>query len=184
MGLSAIDILVLIVVAAAAVMGALRGFVSEVLSLVVWILIVFAVRLFHTPLTHSLANIVGTVAGAAVLAFAVLVGITWIGGRMVANAIGRRTRESILGPLDRALGLAFGAFKGLIFASLGFALLMLVIDTVRGGRTHRPDWVTASRTYPILDATSAGVLDFIDRRRRGEPVWAPRPRQNDDAGNG
>jgi len=171
MGLTALDIFVLLTVGGAAALGLMRGFVTEVLSLMAWIFVVFALKLFHTPLSSALVPSIGTAAGAATLAFAVLTGVTWFGGRMVANAIGARTRNSILGPLDRALGLGFGALKGLILTSLGFLLVVLVIDTVSGGPTKRPEWIRTSRTYPLLNATSASIADFVDRRRKGEPVF-------------
>ncbi|CAN5422566.1 hypothetical protein BH09PSE4_BH09PSE4_17950 [soil metagenome] len=171
MGLTALDIIVLILVGGGALLGLQRGFVTEALSLVAWVAIIFALKLFHMPLSHALTNAVGTAAGAAVLAFAILSGVTYFAGRLVANSIGARTRTSILGPLDRALGLAFGALKGLIFASLGFLLIVLVIDTMGGGPAQRPTWITASRTYPVLNATSASIATFVDRRRKGEPVF-------------
>jgi len=171
MGLTALDIIVLITVGGAAITGLMRGFVTEVLSLMAWIFVVFALKLGHTPLTAILVPTVGTAAGAATLAFAVIAGVTWFGGRLVANAIGSRTRSSILGPVDRGLGFGFGAVKGLILASLGFLLIVLVIDTIGGGPTRRPAWITASRTYPLLNATSASIADFVDRRRKGEPVF-------------
>lgn len=172
MGLTAIDILVLLGVGAAAITGAMRGFVTEVLSLMAWLLVVAAIRFLHTPVAAALAEPVGTVQGAAVLAFALLGGIAYFGGRVVANAIGSRTRSGFLGPVDRALGLGFGAVKGLILASLAFLLVALVVDTVSGGPAQRPEWMTAGRTYPLLNATSASIAEFVDRRRRGEPVFA------------
>jgi membrane protein required for colicin V production len=171
MGLTALDILVLIGVGGAAVTGLMRGFVTEVLSLMAWIFVVFALKLLHTPVTAYLTDSVGTAAGAATLAFVAIGGVTWFGGRMVANAIGARTRSSVLGPVDRGLGFGFGALKGLILASLGFLLIVLVIDTISGGPTRRPGWITTSRTYPLLNATSASIADFVDRRRRGQPVF-------------
>ena len=181
MALTAFDMLVLIGVAAAALLGFWRGFVAEVLSLFAWVAVVFVLKLFHAPLTHVLLGLVGTASGAAVLGFALLTGITWFGGRMVANALGKRTRTSILGPVDRALGLGFGAVKGLILASLAFMLVALVVDTARGGPTRRPDWMVKSRTYPLLNATSAGIADILARRRRGEPMFGPHPANSSDA---
>lgn len=171
MGLNAIDILVLLAVGGAAVMGFLRGFVTEVLSLMAWLFVVVAVKFLHTPVAAALAEPVGTVQGAAVLAFALIGGITFFCGRLVANAIGSRTRSGLLGPIDRALGVGFGALKGLILVSLGFLLVNLVVDTVGGGPAQRPDWMTQARTYPLLNATSASIAEFVDRRRRGEPVF-------------
>lgn len=175
MTFTALDIIVLLAVAGAAVLGFIRGFVTEVLALLAWVLIVLALKFLHTPLAQLLAKPVGTSQGAAVLSFAIIVGVTYFGGRLVANAVGSRTRDSFLGPLDRALGLGFGALKGLILVSLAFLLMVLVVDTVRGGRAKRPEWMTGSTTYPLLDNVSATIADFVDRRRKGEPVFGPRP---------
>lgn len=174
MGLTALDMLVLLAIGGAALLGLARGFVAEALSLFAWIVSVLALKLFHAPLTAALTGFVGTGSGAAVLAFALLLGGTFIAGRFAANAIGKRTRTSVLGPVDRALGFGFGALKGVILASLAFLLAALVVDTAAGGRTHRPAWMTRSRTYPLLNATSAGIADVLDRRRRGEALWGPR----------
>lgn len=171
MGLTALDIIVLLGVAATAVMGAVRGFVTEVLSLMTWLVVIFALKLLHVPLTQALAGIVGTSSGAAVLAFAVIAGVAWFGGRMLAKSIGSRTKQSILGPLDRAMGLGFGMLKGLIFASLGFLLVVLVTDTAWGGPKQRPGWLRHARTYPLLNATSTYIGEVVARRRRGAAMF-------------
>lgn len=174
MSLTALDMIVLLAIGGAAVLGLMRGFVTEVLALFAWVAAVLALKLLHAPFTGALVGVIGTVAGAAVLAFALIVGITYLGGRMVANAIGKRTRSGVLGPVDRALGFGFGALKGVILASLGFLVAALAIDTAGGGRANRPAWMTQSRTYTLLDSTSAGIADLLDRRRRGEPLFGTR----------
>jgi len=171
MGLTSLDIAVLLSVGGAALLGLMRGFVAETLSLAAWILVVMALKLFHTPVAAALVGPTGTAGGAATLAFALIVGVGYFGGRLIANAVGKRTRASVLGPVDRALGFGFGALKGLILASLGFLLLLLAADFIGGGPTRRPDWIKSARSYQLLNATSASVVDFIDRRRRGDPVF-------------
>ncbi len=171
MGLHTLDILVLLGVGATAAFGWLRGFVTEVLSLFAWVLVVFALKLVHAPVTQALTGIVATSTGAAVLAFALIAGAAWFGGRTLAQSIGKRTRSSILGPLDRAMGFGFGALKGLILASLAFLLVVLVTDTAGGGPKQRPDWLTKARTYPLLNATSAYVADVIGKRRSGQAMF-------------
>lgn len=171
MALTALDMLVLIGVAIAAVLGFARGFVAELLSMFAWVAAVVALKVLHAPVTQALAGVIGTVAGAAVLAFALITGLTWFGGRLIAKSMGKRTRTSILGPVDRGLGFGFGVLKGLILASLAFMLVALVVDTASGGPTRRPAWMVKSRTYPLLNATSAGIADILDRRRRGEPAF-------------
>ena len=84
---------------------------------------------------------------------------------MAGKALGTTTKGSLLGPFDRVLGLAFGALKGLIAATLVFLLVSLVFDTLNGRSAPRPAWMTESRTYPLLRASSASVVDFIEKRR-------------------
>jgi membrane protein required for colicin V production len=170
MALTGLDIIVLIAIGGAGVLGFLRGFVTEVLALLAWLLVVLAIKFFHTPVARALSDMVGTAQGGAVLAFAVLGGLTYFGGRLIANTIGARTRESFLGPVDRALGFGFGALKGLVTVSIAFLLIVLVFDTVGGGPAQRPNWIRKSTTYPLLDLTSSTIADFADRRRRGEPA--------------
>ena len=178
MALTALDTIVFVAVIGAALLGLKRGFVTEVLSLFAWIAIVAMLKLFHVALAAKLSTVIGTPSGAAVAAFVVIAGGTYAGGKLVANAIGKRTRQSILGPVDRALGFGFGALKGLIIASLGFLVAALLVDTARGGPSRRPEWMTTSRTYNLLNATSAGIADFVDRRRRGQPVFGSRSAQD------
>ncbi|OWK30819.1 CvpA family protein [Sphingomonas mucosissima] len=179
MNLNGLDIAVLTVVAGSALLGLKRGFVTEVLALFAWVAMIFAVKLFHLPVSKALTGPIGTVSGAATLAFVLLCGVTYFLGRMVARAMGERVRKSVLGPVDRALGFGFGALKGLIIASLAFLLIVLVLDTINGGPTRRPLWIKEARTYPLLNVTTNAIADFIDRRRRGEAVFGQgAPAQN------
>jgi membrane protein required for colicin V production len=165
MALTAIDILVLLAVGGGAMLGFSRGFVKEVVSLAAWIVAIAAVRALHGPASAFLTKPVGTDAGAAVLAFALIFGVFFLIVRMVGNALGKKTRASLLGPVDRVLGFGFGALKGLVIATVVFLFFMLVYDTVYGGKSVRPTWMTDSRTYPLLRASSEAMVDFVAKRR-------------------
>ena len=164
--ITALDMVAFLLVGGAATMGLLRGFVTEVLSLLAWAAAVLALKLLHGPATDLLAGMVGSRGGAAVLAFALLFLLTYFLGKMAAVALGRRTKQSVLGPIDRLLGLGFGVVKGVLAATLLFLLASLAYDTVYGGGSARPEWMTRSRTYPLLNASSRAIVDFVDRRRR------------------
>ncbi len=56
MNLHALDIVVLLLVAATALLGAKRGFVAEVLALFAWVAMIFALKIFHLPLSRALAH--------------------------------------------------------------------------------------------------------------------------------
>lgn len=164
--LTALDIVVLLLVVGGAVLGVLRGFVTEVLSLFAWVAAIVALKFLHPTVAAALVGVVGTRPGAAVLAFALIFLVVFIIGKMVAGALGRRTRQSILGPIDRILGFGFGGLKGLIGATLLFLAVNLVYDTAYGAAAARPDFVRESRTYPLLNASGRAIVDFVAARRK------------------
>ncbi|WP_156678593.1 CvpA family protein [Sphingomonas profundi] len=165
MNLTTLDIIVLLLVGGGALLGAVRGFVTEVLSLFAWVAAIIAVKMVHSPATLLLAPHVGTTMGASVLALVLVFGAVFVAGKLVAGSIGARTRQSVLGPLDRLLGFGFGVLKGLIGATLLFLLANLANDTFYGGGAARPEWMTTSRTFPLLNASSRAIVDFVAMRQ-------------------
>ena len=172
--MTALDILTLLLVGGGLIRGVMRGFTWELLSLLAWVAAIVALKLFHTRLSETLTDTVGTYAGAAVLAFALTFGIVFILGKLIAGRIGSSMRKSVVGPVDRVLGGGFGVLKGLLIATTLFLAANLVYDTIYGRRAPRPDWMADSRTYPLLDASGRAIVDFVERRR-GAPTQAEAP---------
>lgn len=158
------DIAVLLFVGLGAITGFMRGFVQEILALSAWVLAVFAIRFFHTSLTLAMASHIGSDSGAAVLAFAVLLGVPFLAAKLVARWAGAMSRASVLGPIDRVLGLGFGAVKAVIVIVLAFSVMVLGYDTI-WGVGGRPDWITQARTYPFINASSEALVQMIAERR-------------------
>ncbi|GAA0474559.1 hypothetical protein GCM10009096_15120 [Parasphingorhabdus litoris] len=163
--MTSLDIFVLLLMGGAAIFGFLRGFVQETLSLIAWLLVVFAVRFLHTPVTEFFISPIGNEGGASVLAFGSIVIVTYALGRWVAKSIGSKSRKSLLGPIDRVLGFGFGLVKGLIGATLAYLLVVLVYDTIYGAGEPRPEWIVDSRTYPLLNASGDALVQFVEERR-------------------
>ncbi|HEY9092080.1 CvpA family protein [Parasphingorhabdus sp.] len=163
--MTGLDIFVLLLMGGAAIFGFLRGFVQEILALIAWVMIIFAIRFLHEPVTEFLTEPIGTEGGASVLAFCSLFIVTYALGRWIARAIGQRTRKSVLGPIDRVLGFGFGMIKGLIAATLAYLLAILVFDSIYGASEPRPEWIADSRTYPLLNASSEALVEFVNEGR-------------------
>jgi membrane protein required for colicin V production len=153
MGLTALDILVILLIGAGLVVGWLRGFVAELLSLFAWFLAIVAVRYLHEPVRDLLTGF----------------GLVFLGGKLASRRLGSRVRSSVVGPVDRLLGAGFGALKGLIGATLLFLIVNLVYDTIWGRAALRPEWISQSRTYPLLESSSAMMVDLIEARRGPAP---------------
>ena len=163
--MSALDIFVILLLGGGALIGFVRGFTHELLSLLAWIAAIAMIKLFHGQLTEGLSGSAGDGAAAAVLAFAILFLPTFILVKLLARTIGGRTRRSILGPIDRVLGGGFGMLKGLLGATLFFLFANLATDLVYGPEAERPEWMVKSRTYPLLNASGRAIVDWVEARR-------------------
>jgi membrane protein required for colicin V production len=171
--MTAFDIVVLLIIGLAALAGVLRGFVTEILSLIAWVAGVAALRLFYEPGAELAAGWTGTETGGAILAFVLIFLVTFIGFRFIARTLGERTKKSVVGPVDRALGLGFGAIKGLIGASLLFLLVNLFFDVVWGAEEAKPEWLRSAKTYPLLKLSSQAIVDWVEERRSDTGPEAP-----------
>jgi membrane protein required for colicin V production len=165
---TALDVFVFLLLIGGAAIGFVRGFVHEVISLLAWIVAIAVLKLFHAQLWTGLQNSFDTSpAAGAVLAFAILFVPSFLAVKLLARSIGGRTRRSrMLGPFDRVLGGGFGALKGLLGATLFFLLANLATDMVYGPQAERPQWMTKSRTYPLLNASGRGIVDWVEARRK------------------
>ena len=174
--MSALDIFVFLLLIGGAAVGFVRGFVHEVISLLAWIVAIALLKLFHTQLWHGLTGSFGSSpAAAAVIAFALLFIPGFLIVKLLARSIGGKTRRSpVIGPIDRILGGGFGLLKGLLGATLFFLLANLATDMVYGPQAERPEWMTKSRTYPLLNASGRGIVDWVEARR-GRPSAASEP---------
>ena len=166
--MSALDIFVMLLLGGGAAIGFVRGFVHEVLSLFAWVVAIAMLKLFHTQLSEGLTDPVGTPAGAAVVAFALLFIPSFVLVKLLARSIGGKTRKSLLGPVDRVLGGGFGMIKGLLGATLFFLLANLATDMLYGPEAERPEWMTSSRTFPLLNASGLAIVDWVEQRRGAE----------------
>src|SRR3954466_8009965 len=165
--MTALDVFVFLLLIGGAAVGFVRGFVHEVISLLAWIVAIAMLKLFHTQLWTGLTGSFGTSpAAAAVPAFALLFVPTFVLVKLVARSLGGKARRApMLGPVDRVLGGGFGALKGLLGATLFFLLANLATDMVYGPQAERPEWMTRSRTYPLLNASGRAIVDWVETRR-------------------
>jgi membrane protein required for colicin V production len=165
-GFTALDMMVIVSLAVAGGYGAVRGFVLEVFLLTAWVAGIVAVKILHEPTTAMLVSPVGSQGGASVLAVVLCFGLTFLTIRLIGNRLGRSTRSSVLGPFDRVLGLGFGMVKGLMAATIAFLLMSQVYDFLYGRDALRPGWMTASRTYDLLRASSTALVGAVEAGRR------------------
>jgi membrane protein required for colicin V production len=170
--MSVLDVFVFLLLLGGAAVGFVRGFVHEVISILAWIVGIAMLKLFHSQLWSGLENSFHTSpAAGAVLAFAILFVPSFLLVKLLARSLGGRTRRhAILGPVDRTLGGGFGLLKGLLGATLFFLLANLATDMVYGPQADRPQWMTKSQTYTLLNASGRAIVDWVEARRHKPPA--------------
>lgn len=157
---TAFDWVVVALVFFLALGGLMRGFTHEAMSLAGWILAIIAVRMFHEQVTGWLLPKTGGEATAATVAFVGLFFGTAFLARLAAGAAGGFTRRSFLGPLDRVLGLGFGALKGLILASAMFLMTQFATGLF-DAEQEPPEWLTQSRSAPLLSLSASAMVGWV-----------------------
>lgn len=103
--------------------GMIRGFVREALSLVIWVAAVLVAKIFGSQFEYLLANQIETPSVRLMTAYAVLFVATLLLGAMVSYLIGALVRATGLSGTDRLLGMVFGAARAFIVV---MALLILL----------------------------------------------------------
>lgn len=180
--LAGFDYVVLALLALFLIAGAARGLVAESLSLGAWLAAAVAVRLFHEPVTGWLEPRTGGEASAAIVAFLLLFFGVLMAGRMLAGMAGRATRQSVIGPLDRLAGGAFGIAKGLVLATVLFMTVRFATGFFDPARAS-PDWLTQSMSAPFLDYAGHQMVHWMEEARAngiprlpdGHPPIGPGP---------
>lgn len=155
------DIIVLAVIGLSALFALSRGLVTETLSLAAWVGAFIGLRLFFAPVSAWVRSFIDSRAGADILTLGMLFFGIFLLLRFVAGFIGDKIKQSRVGIVDRILGMAFGALRGLLIVSLAYAALMLLVP-----RNHMPDWIQGSKTEALVAFGADTVTSFARTMRR------------------
>jgi len=146
LGITAFDILVIVIVALSALYGMGRGFVSEILSLVAWIGAAF-VTLYGFPHVRPWARqYMEPAAFADTIAIVVLGVVSLIILKFLAHFLGKLAKQSDLGFVDRSFGALFGLIRGLFVVCVVFLMVNWLVP-----KQSFPDWIAGARTLPLVE---------------------------------
>src|SRR3569832_1358978 len=103
-----VDFAIVGVVALSAIISVVRGFVSETVSLVVWIASFWAALHFGPELAAAMSGFIDTVSVRMVSAFVILFLSVCIFGSLINYFLSKAVKDIGLGGADRVLGEVFG----------------------------------------------------------------------------
>ena len=118
-----VDFAIVGVVALSAIIGVIRGFVRETVSLVVWIAAFWAALHFGPELASAMSGFIETVSVRLVSAFVILFLSVFVIGSLINHFLSKAVKRIGLGGADRVLGVLFGIARG----GLVIALVLIVV---------------------------------------------------------
>ncbi len=141
--MSAVDWMLLAVVAVSALFGLMRGFVGVLASLVAWLLAGWAAFRFGAQLALLMSKDGEVGAGELVIGYA----LSFVAVMVVVGLVGWAVRKAVhsagLSGLDRTLGLGLGLARG------AFVACTLVLILGLTGMPREPQW-QSSQVVPVF----------------------------------
>jgi membrane protein required for colicin V production len=155
--MSSTDWILLALLAASMLLGALRGLVYEVLSVMGWIA-AFLLAQWFAPTVSEKLPMQGSGETLRFAAAFVLVFIASVFAAGLLSALMKKLISAVgLRPVDRILGAIFGAFRGLI-------LLLALIVVVHMTALHESEWWLESKGGPMLMTLLKGLRPMLPEK--------------------
>ena len=187
MPITLLDIILIGVMLISAVLAMIRGFVREILSIAAWV-IAALVTLYSFTKLLPLAK---TYFNNDVVAYAVVLGGTFLGTLLVVSVITVRFSDMVLdsriGALDRTLGFLFGLGRGLLIVVVAFLFFAWLVPP----RTQ-PAWVANAKSKVVLQSTGDWLMSMLPedpentilkRLKRPKPEEEPQDAQPEQRGS-
>jgi membrane protein required for colicin V production len=166
-----VDLAVLAIVAISALLGLSRGLVRELLGLGAWLFSGY-LAVTYAPVVEPYAQrAIGNPDLAGPAAYGVTFVVTLIVLSLLANLVGRMVRFSMLGGLDRSLGLVFGAARGLVVLVAAYILGAFMMPP-----ENWPPPLRQARSLPLLYDGATWVTAHLPEKYRPHVAAPPEGR--------
>jgi membrane protein required for colicin V production len=151
-----VDCLIVLIVIVSAGYAAWRGFIWETLTIFAWVTASFGCLYFGPYVIPLMRSLVGEGLLAKVLAYAAVFLAVFIPFAFISHRFSQTVKNSPIGPLDRAAGVAFGVVRGLVLVGLSYLAFTYFVDI-----RQQPDWVTKAQLLPIVQSTAKVLLTVV-----------------------
>lgn len=172
------DIVVLAVLALSTLLAFARGFVREMLSILVWVGAAVVTYFAITPAQPMVQAQIGgflmqyinidehtfvipIITGTLIFLLALIV------LSIVCHYLAKLLHRATPGTVDRGLGIVFGLLRGAVLVCLAFLLLDWVF------KDDRPGWFQEARSVPFVERGAALLRDLVPEEIVAQPAVEP-----------
>lgn len=157
-----IDWAIVGVVFLSVLISAVRGFIKEVLSLIIWVVGFILASIFYLKLAPLLEGFVATASLRAIVAWLLIFTGVLLAGALINYLINKLVQTTGLSGTDRLLGMLFGAARGLIL------VMIVVIFLPKALPVEQDNWWRQSLLIPYFSKyeeaameMGADIIDFF-----------------------
>ncbi|MEI7790382.1 MAG: CvpA family protein [Alphaproteobacteria bacterium] len=156
LSVSFLDCLIVLIIILSAGYAAWRGFLWETLTVFEWVAAAFACLYFGPYVIPLTLGLVDQSWLASLLAYAAVFLAVFIPFAFMSHRFSESVKNSPIGPLDRAAGVAFGVVRGMVLVGLAYLAFTYFVPI----RQH-PHWVTEARLLPVVQSTADVLLSVV-----------------------
>jgi len=156
------DWAIIAVLGLSALISVVRGFVKEIVSLLIWLAAAVIASIFHDQLASLMSDLIDTPSLRMLAAWIVLFVAVLLVGSILNYLLGKLVKATGLSGTDRLLGLFFGAIRGLIIVMVILIILPKILPVMED------QWWLESTLIPYFmqyedwaRETGTAVLDFL-----------------------
>jgi membrane protein required for colicin V production len=165
MELGILDIVFIAIIVVAALRGAFRGMIQEIISLAALFISLLLAAVYYPDTARWIRSRSSIDDGSTLIAYAFIFLVSFILFKLLQKAVVSMMNESAMESTDRLLGFFFGMLEGVLICFLLVYLInfqhLLNLDGLSGDSLIVP---YLERFLPALDKPAAGLLDRLKGR--------------------
>ena len=156
------DWAIIAVLSVSALISVVRGFVKEVVSILIWLTAAIIASIFHDQLATVMADLIDTPSLRMLAAWITLFVAVLLVGSLINFLLGKLIQATGLSGTDRLLGLLFGTVRGLVILMVVLIILPKMLPV-----TEDQWWINSTLIPYFMQyedwarETGTAVYDFL-----------------------
>ena len=172
-----VDWIILGIIGLSTLISLIRGFVVEALSIVIWVVALWAAFHFTSPFAQTFLGGIEMQSVRLGVAALILIVCILVLGSLASFVIGRLVRSTGLSGTDRVFGMVFGAIRGLL-------TVIALVAVASWTPICADSWWQRSVLIPVMQELAMFARDFLPPNLReiiGSCRSKPAPPQTPEA---